>query len=144
MGGYVVYRKRSGLSLRHSVSVVHQRPPDFHELGYRTALVPIFGADVSAQTLVSAAKLIGKDGHRLRGLRAAGTGPAVNSTRACRKRRRLGARSSRAPESRAAAPASKVRTGLIRARNPGAALADEAQRIGADVIYLSTLHAPAS
>ena len=38
----------------------------------------------------------------------------------------------------------KVRTGLIRARNPGASLADEAQRIGADVIYLSTRHAPSN
>ena len=63
MVGYVVYRKRSGLSLSKSVVLVRpERPPDFHELGYRTALVPIFGADVSAQTLVSAAKLIGKDG----------------------------------------------------------------------------------
>src|SRR5665213_2783748 len=63
MGGYVFYRKRAGLSLIHSVSPNRPaRPPDFHELGYRTALVPIFGADVSAQTLVSAAKLIGKDG----------------------------------------------------------------------------------
>ena len=38
----------------------------------------------------------------------------------------------------------KVRTGLIRTRSPGATLVDEARRIGADVIYLSTLHAPAS
>src|SRR5580704_12833306 len=63
MAGYVVYRRRAGLSLRTSVEVVRpERPPDFHELGYRTALVPIFGDDVSARTLASAAKLIGKDG----------------------------------------------------------------------------------
>ena len=33
--------------------------------------------------------------------------------------------------------------GLIRTRNPGAALVEEAERVGADVIYWSTIHAPA-
>jgi len=37
----------------------------------------------------------------------------------------------------------KIRTGLIRTRNPGAALVEEAERIGSDVIYWSTIHAPA-
>ena len=35
-----------------------------------------------------------------------------------------------------------IHTGLIRARNPGLALVDEAQRVDADVIYWSTIHAP--
>src|SRR6202043_2410607 len=39
-----------------------ERPPDFEELEYRTALVPIFGDDVSASALRSAAKLIGGEG----------------------------------------------------------------------------------
>jgi hypothetical protein len=37
----------------------------------------------------------------------------------------------------------KIHTGLIRTRNPGAALVGEAERVGADVIYWSTIHAPA-
>ena len=37
----------------------------------------------------------------------------------------------------------KIHTGLIRTRNPGAALVEEAERVGADVIYWSTIHAPA-
>jgi hypothetical protein len=37
----------------------------------------------------------------------------------------------------------KVHTGLIRTRNPGAALVEEAERVGSDVIYWSTIHAPA-
>ena len=37
----------------------------------------------------------------------------------------------------------EIRTGLIRTRNPGAALVEEAKRVGADVIYWSTIHAPA-
>ena len=37
----------------------------------------------------------------------------------------------------------KIRTGLIRTRNPGSALVEEAERVGSDVIYWSTIHAPA-
>src|SRR5207249_1969908 len=37
----------------------------------------------------------------------------------------------------------KIHTGLVRTRNPGASLVEEALRIRADVIYWSTLHAPA-
>jgi nucleotide-binding universal stress UspA family protein len=37
----------------------------------------------------------------------------------------------------------KIHTGLIRTRNPGAALVGEAERLRADVIYWSTIHAPA-
>ena len=38
----------------------------------------------------------------------------------------------------------KIHTGLIRTRNPGAALVEEAQRVGADVIYWSTSTPPPS
>ena len=51
--------------------------PTSRSSSYRTALVPIFGDDVSAAALSSAAKLIGEDGRRLRDLRAAGAQPAV-------------------------------------------------------------------
>jgi APA family basic amino acid/polyamine antiporter len=144
MVGYVIYRKRSGLSLSKSVVVVRpERPPDFHELGYRTALVPIFGGDVSAQTLVSAAKLIGKAGivyavfvlpvPRQLSLDAGLVAEEALGRSILESARIQGRRAG-----------IKVQTGLIRTRNPGAALADEARRIGADVIYLSTLHAPVS
>ncbi len=36
----------------------------------------------------------------------------------------------------------KIHTGLIRTRNPGKALVEEAERVGSDVIYWSTIHAP--
>ena len=144
MVGYVVYRKRSGLSLRHSVAVVHpERPPDFHELGYRTALVPIFGSDVSAQTLVSAAKLIGKDGI-VYAIFVLPVPRQLSLDAGLQEEEALGRSILESARIQGRRAGIKVRTGLIRARNPGAALADEAQRIGADVIYLSTLHAPAS
>jgi len=145
MAGYVVYRRRAGLSLRTSVSVVHpERPPDFHELGYRTALVPIFGGDVSAQTLTSAAKLIGHEGivyavfvlvvPRQLSLDSGLAAEEAHGRSILEGARIKGRRRARI----------RVRTGLIRTRSPGAALVDEAKRIGADVIFLSTLHAPAS
>ena len=36
----------------------------------------------------------------------------------------------------------KIHTGLIRTRNPGAALVEEAERVRCDVVYWSTIHAP--
>ena len=63
MAGYFVYRKRQGLNARKHYRIERpERPPDFEELDYRTALVPIFGDDVSATALRSAAKLIGEEG----------------------------------------------------------------------------------
>jgi APA family basic amino acid/polyamine antiporter len=144
MAGYVIYRKRSGLSLSKSVVLVRpERPPDFHELGYRTALVPIFGADVNAQTLVSAAKLIGKDGI-VYAVFVLPVPRQLSLDSGLAAEEALGRSILESARIQGRRAGIKVHTGLIRARNPGAALADEAQRIGADVIYLSTRHAPAS
>jgi hypothetical protein len=143
MGGYFVYRKRQGLDPRKSYKIAHaERPADFEELDYRTALVPIFGEDISATALGSAAKLIGEDGvlyavfvlpvpsqlsleSGLEDEEAQGRS-VLESARI--QARRLGI---------------KIHTGLIRTRNPGAALVEEAERVGSDVIYWSAIHAPA-
>jgi APA family basic amino acid/polyamine antiporter len=143
MAGYFIYRKRQGLDPRKHYRIEREeRPPDFAEFDYRTALVPIFGADVSGSALRSAAKLIGKEGvvyaifvlpvpnqlsleAGLEDEEAQGRS-VLESARI--QARRLGI---------------KIHTGLIRTRNPGAALAEEAERVGADVIYWSTIHAPA-
>ena len=144
MVGYVIYRRRAGLSLSKSVVLVRpERPPDFHQLGYRTALVPIFGADVSAQTLVSAAKLIGKDGI-VYAVFVLPVPRQLSLDSGLEAEEALGRSILESARIQGRRAGIKVRTGLIRARNPGAALADEAQRINADVIYLSTLHAPSS
>jgi APA family basic amino acid/polyamine antiporter len=144
MVGYVVYRKRSGLSLSESVILVRpERPPDFRELGYRTALVPIFGADISAATLFSAAKLIGKEGI-VYAVFVLPVPRQLSLDAGLEEEEALGRSILESARIQGRRLGIKVHTGLIRARNPGAALADEAQRIGADVIYLSTLHAPLS
>jgi basic amino acid/polyamine antiporter, APA family len=144
MAGYVVYRKRSGLSLIQSVDPVRpERPADFRELGYRTALVPIFGADISAATLFSAAKLIGKEGI-VYAVFVLPVPRQLSLDAGLEEEEALGRSILESARIQGRRLGIKVHTGLIRARNPGAALADEAQRIGADVIYLSTLHAPLS
>jgi len=38
----------------------------------------------------------------------------------------------------------RVRTGLVRTRNPARAILDEARRLNVEVVYLSTAHAPSS
>ncbi|HEX4563125.1 MAG TPA: APC family permease, partial [Solirubrobacteraceae bacterium] len=63
MAGYFFYRWRQGLDPRREYRIARpERPPDFEEFDYRTAIVPIFGKDVSASALTSAAKLIGSEG----------------------------------------------------------------------------------
>jgi basic amino acid/polyamine antiporter, APA family len=144
MVGYVVYRKRAGLSLSESVAVVHpERPPDFRELGYRTALVPIFGQDVSAQTLASAAKLIGKQGI-VYAVFVLPVPRQLSLDAGLATEEALGRSILESARIRARRSGIKLQTGLIRTRNPGGALFDEAQRIGSDVIYMSTRNAPAN
>lgn len=143
MVGYVVYRRRQGLELRKTYRLPRaERPADFEALGYRTALVPIFGGDVSASALSSAAKLIGADGvvYAMFVLPVpsqlsleAGLEAEEAEGRAALESARIKARRSNI----------KIRTGLIRTRNPGSALVEEAKRVGSDVIYWSTIHAPA-
>ncbi|GAC1485722.1 MAG: hypothetical protein NVS1B9_04030 [Solirubrobacteraceae bacterium] len=144
MGGYFVYRKRHGMDFTSHYTLPRaQRPPDFHELGYSSALVPIFGQDVSASTLASAAKLIGEDGvvYAVYVLPVPRQLPLESGLE---DEEALGRSILESARIQARRSGIKVRTGLIRTRNPGAALVDEARRINSDVIYLSTLHAPAN
>src|SRR5438128_3320928 len=139
---YVSYRRQHGLDLSSTTRAERpERPPEFAEFDYRTALVPIFGSDISASSLTSAAKLIGSDGvvYALFVLPVPsqlsleeGLEEEEAQGRSVLERARIQARRA----------GIKIHTGLIRTRNPGAALVEEAQRVGADVIYWSTIHAP--
>ncbi|HUN79715.1 MAG TPA: APC family permease [Solirubrobacteraceae bacterium] len=141
--GYVLYRRSQGLDLRSSHRIPHpERPPDFAELQYRTAIVPIFGEDVSASALSSAAKLIGEEGvvYAIFVLPV----PSQLSLEAGLEEEEARGRSVlEGARIKARRAGIEIHTGLIRTRNPGAALVEEAIRVHADVIYWSTLHAPA-
>jgi len=143
MAGYFIYRKRQGLDPRKHYRIPRpERPPDFEELEYRTALVPIFGEDISASALSSAAKLIGSEGvvYAIFVLPV----PSQLSLEAGLEDEEAHGRSVlESARIQARRAGIKIHTGLIRTRNPGAALVEEAERVGTDVIYWSTIHAPA-
>ncbi len=143
MGGYFYYRKRQGLDPRKGYKIARaQRPADFEELEYKTALVPIFGDDVSASALGSAAKLIGEDGvvYAIYVLPVPSQLSLESGLEEEEAHGRSVLESARIQARRAGI---KIHTGLIRTRNPGAAIVEEAERVHSDVIYWSTIHAPA-
>src|SRR5581483_4593806 len=62
MVGYYAYRKKIGVDWREQCKIDRKHAPaDFKELAYDSALVPIFGTDVSARAMQRASKLAGDD-----------------------------------------------------------------------------------
>jgi len=142
MAGYFYYRHHQGLDPRKDYRIERaERPPDFQELEYRTALVPIFGEDVSATALSSAAKLIGTDGV-LYAIFVLPVPSQLSLEAGLEEEEAQGRSVLESARIKARRAGIKIHTGLIRTRNPGAAIVEEAQRVGADVIYWSTIHAP--
>jgi basic amino acid/polyamine antiporter, APA family len=143
MAAYFLYRKRQGLDPRaHHRIERPERPPDFAELDYRTALVPIFGDDVSAAALGSAAKLIGEGGV-VYAIFVLPVPSQLSLDAGLEEEEAQGRSVLESARIQARRLGIKIHTGLIRTRNPGAALVEEAERVGSDVIYWSTIHAPA-
>ncbi len=139
---YIVFRRRQGLDLRSTQRAPRpQRPADFAEFDYRTALVPIFGEDVSAEALGAASKLIGEEGvvYAVFVLPVPSQLSLEEGLEVEEAQGRSALESARIKARRAGI---KIHTGLIRTRNPGAALVEQAERVHADVIYWSTIHAP--
>ncbi len=142
--GYVVYRRRSGLDLTSEHRIPRgERPPDFTQLEYRSALVPIFGEDVSGRAIRAAAKLVGE-------------GASVNCVFVIRVPSRLSidagmeaeeavARSALEAASVAARRADlRATTRLLRTRDAGEAIVEEAERTRAEIVYLATTHVPSA
>jgi APA family basic amino acid/polyamine antiporter len=139
---YIIYRRQQGLDLRTTARVVRpERPPDFEELAYRTALVPIFGEDISAAALSSAAKLIGEEGV-VYAIFVLPVPSQLSLDAGLEEEEAQGRSVLESARIQARRAGIKIHTGLIRTRNPGAALVAEAERVGSDVIYWSTIHAP--
>jgi basic amino acid/polyamine antiporter, APA family len=142
MGAYLFYRHRQGLDPFKQYTLPRaERPPDFEELGYRTALVPIFGEDISATALASAAKLIGEDGV-LYAIFVLPVPSQLSLEAGLEEEEAQGRSVLESARIQARRAGIKIHTGLIRTRNPGAALVEEALRLRSDVIYWSTIHAP--
>ncbi|HWX75186.1 MAG TPA: APC family permease, partial [Solirubrobacteraceae bacterium] len=140
---YVLYRRGQGLDLRTTVRLPRpERPPEFAEFDYRTALVPMFGTDVSASAFSSASRLIGERGvvYAIFVLPVPSQLSLEEGLAEEEAQGRSVLESARIQAHRAGI---EIHTGLVRTRHAGAALVEEAERVGADVIYWSTLHAPA-
>jgi APA family basic amino acid/polyamine antiporter len=142
MALYIVYRREHGLDLRTTTRAPrHERPPDFEQLEYKTALVPIFGDDVSASALKGAAKLIGSEGV-VYAIYVLPVPSQLSLEEGLEEEEAEGRSVLESARIQARRAGIKIHTGLIRTRNPGAALVEEAERVGSDVLYWSTIHAP--
>jgi hypothetical protein len=143
MAIYVAYRRAQGLDLRTTAHAPRPaRPESFAEFDYRTALVPIFGGDVSASALGAASKLIGENGI-VYAVFVLQVPSQLALDEGLEEEEAEGRAALESARIKARREGIKIRTGLIRTRNPGAALVEQAERIGADVIYWSAIHAPA-
>jgi APA family basic amino acid/polyamine antiporter len=142
--GYVFYRRRQGLDLTSHHKIAHrERPPFFVELEYHSAIVPIFGTDVDAAALRTAAKLVGEDAS-VEAVYVLRVPNQLSLDVGLEEEEQLGYSVLESAKLAGRQNGLKVQTRLIRARNPGLALVEEAHRLKAEIIYLGTAHAPPS
>ncbi|MGN6816882.1 MAG: amino acid permease [Solirubrobacterales bacterium] len=143
LGGYLLYRRRLGIDPREVQQVRRrERPLDFLEVSYKSALVPIFGTSVDADAMHRAAAVVDPDAivealyvlkiPQAHELPDRDFDAEEYEGRCVLDIARLQAR----------ARGLKVRTKLIRTRNPGRAIVEEARKRNSDLIYVSTEHAP--
>jgi basic amino acid/polyamine antiporter, APA family len=144
IAGYLIYRKRIGLDPRRVYKIERpQRPAFFRELDYRSALVPIFGTDVDGRALMSAARLVGEDAE-VEALYVLRVPAQLSIDAGLEREEELGYSVLEAAQLRGRKAGLKVHTRLVRTRNPGATIVEEAKKSKAEIIYLATVHAPPS
>jgi basic amino acid/polyamine antiporter, APA family len=142
--GYVIYRRRQGMDLISHYKIQHrERPAFFTELEYRSAIVPIFGTDVDASALRTAAKLVGEDA-AVEAVYVLRVPNQLSLDAGLEEEEQLGLSVLESAKLAGRKAGLKVQTRLIRTRNPGHALVEEAERTKAEIIYLGTAHAPPS
>ena len=144
LGGYALYRRSQGLDLtsRHRIAR-RERPPFFVELAYRSAIVPIFGSDVDASALRTAAKLVGEDA-AVEAVYVLRVPHQLSLDAGLEDEEQLGLSVLESAKLAGRKAGLKIQTRLVRTRNPGLALVEEARRRHAEIIYLGTAHAPPS
>jgi basic amino acid/polyamine antiporter, APA family len=142
IGGYFYYRRRIGVDPRERVRIERAaRPPNFRPLEYRTALVPLFGADLNADAIAAAAKLVGEDAgvDVLYLIEVPVRLPLDAPLPDDEQRARNLLEAARVAAQRAGL---RVDTRMLRTRKASATIVSEARRLGSDAIYLATQHAP--
>jgi APA family basic amino acid/polyamine antiporter len=141
---YVVYRRRQGLDLTTAVKIPRGEPPaGFHELAYRSALVPVFGSDVSGRAIRAAARLVG-EGATVEAVYVLPVPAQLSLDAGLEEEETQGRLVLEAARVVGKRVGIEVQTSLLRTRHPGRAIAEEARRTRAEVVYLATAHAPAA
>jgi len=118
-----------------------QRPLGFYGVAYHSALVPIFGTDVNTEAMARAAKLVGPDAE-VEALYVLTVPRELELQQGLDEEEQLARNVLEVARLQARARDLKVRARLIRTRNPGAAIVEEATSRHSDLIYISTGHAP--
>jgi basic amino acid/polyamine antiporter, APA family len=142
MAGYFLYRRRQGLDPRKQYRIPRpERPVGFVEVSYHSALVPILGTSVDNESMARAAKLVGPDAavEAVYVLKVPGQLPLNGGLD---EQEREARRVLEVARMQAKVAGCRVRCRLIRARNPGRAIVEEAEDRRSDLIYISTEHAP--
>jgi basic amino acid/polyamine antiporter, APA family len=142
MAGYFLYRRRQGLDPRKEYRIARpERPVDFVEVTYGSALVPILGTSVDNEAMARAAKLVGPDAavEAVYVLRVPDHLPLEGGME---DEEALGRSVLEVARLQARVAGCRVRCRLIRTRNPGRAIVEEAAERRSDLIYISTEHAP--
>jgi APA family basic amino acid/polyamine antiporter len=136
MAGYFAYRRAQGLPARERFELPRAAAPQgFRELAYRSALVPIFGPDLSGRTMRAASRLV-DPAASIDAIYFLEVPPQL-SLEAGLEQEEAGAREVlEAARLRARDEKLKIRTAIVRTRNVGAAIVDEARRRNAEVVYL--------
>jgi APA family basic amino acid/polyamine antiporter len=140
--GYFLYRRRQGLDPKKQYRIPRpERPVGFVEVAYHSALVPILGTEIDNEAMARAAKLVGPDAavEAVYVLKVPGQLPLEGGLEA---EERAARRVLEVARMQARVAGCRVRCRLIRTRNPGRAIVEEANERRSDLIYISTEHAP--
>src|SRR5262245_58236786 len=142
MAGYFLYRRRQGLDPRKQYRIPRPgRPAGFVEVSYHSALVPLLGTGVDNEAMARAAKLVGPDA-AVEAVYVLKVPEQLPLDGGLDGKEREARRVLEVARMQAKVAGCRVRCRLIRARNPGRAIVDEARERRSDLIYISTEHAP--
>jgi basic amino acid/polyamine antiporter, APA family len=142
MAGYFLYRRRQGLDPGKQYRIPRpERPVGFVEVSYHSALVPILGTSVDNEAMARAAKLVGPDA-AVEAVYVLKVPEQLPLNGGLDEQEREARRVLEVARMQAKVAGCRVRCRLIRARNPGRAIVEEADDRRSDLIYISTEHAP--
>ena len=142
MAGYFLYRRRQGLDPKKEYRIPRpERPIGFVEVTYHSALVPILGTEVDNEAMARAAKLVGPDA-AVEAVYVLKVPEQLPLDGGLEDEEREARRVLEVARMQAKVAGCRVRCRLIRTRNPGRAIVEEARERRSDLIYLSTEHAP--